>query len=382
MTIKKQYSYSLLSVIAACLMMPQAIRAGENNSVLKDLAVRCAARIIDAIPNLVLLGGGAWFTKKMIGLVPKKQPMNVKDAEKMNFNDYVGAVPKEVSALLDQIKNPIYYQQLKVNPPRGILLYGPPGTGKTLLARCMAGELQAPFFAIKASDVTSMYISQTSAGIKKLFEDAKKAAEQSHNKTAVIFIDEIDSLCPIRGAHKFYDESVTELLTQMDGLENKLNQQNTHIIVVGATNRKDSLDEAILRAGRFDYKIEIPNPGKTELTKIGRFYVNKRPHTLHAKTLVPRMVEKITSTPELAHLATPAEINGIIEDACRVAASNSHGYLSGTDIEEAFFRKTQSHILPDATLKGLQFCAYDDDEQPHNIPLCHQRALNYKYDLR
>ncbi len=126
----------------------------------------------------------------------------------------------------------------------------------------MAGELQAPFFPIKASDVTSMYISQTSAGIKKLFEDAKKAAEQSKNKTAVIFIDEIDSLCPTRGDHKFYDESVTELLTQMDGLENKLNQQKSHIIVVGATNRKDSLDEAILRAGRFDYKIEIPNPGK------------------------------------------------------------------------------------------------------------------------
>ncbi len=102
----------------------------------------------------------------------------------------------------------------------------------------------------------------------------------------------------------------------------------------------------------------------------------KQRHSYHA------WLKKITSTAELAHLATPAEINGVIEDACRIAASNSHGYLSGTDIEEAFFRKTQSHILPDAKLKGLQLCAYDDEEQPLKIPLCHQRTLNYKYDLR
>lgn len=381
MKIKKHYKYSLLSAIASCLLLPQAVQAGENNSVLKDLALRCVVRIIDAIPNMVLLGGGAWFTIKM-NLLPKKQPMNTKEAEKMNFKDYVGSVPKEVTTVLDQIKNPIYYRQLKVNPPHGILLYGPPGTGKTLLARCLAGELQAPFFPIKASDVTSKYISQTSAGIRKLFEDAQKAAQKSKNKTAVIFIDEIDSLCSTRGDHKFYDESVTELLTQMDGLENKLNHKKTHIIVVGATNRKDSLDEAILRAGRFDYKIEIPNPAKTELTKIGRFYVNKRPHTLQAKTLVPRMVEKITSTSKLAHIATPAEINGVIEDACRIAASNSRGYLSGHDIEEAFFRKTQTHILPDAGLKGLQYIASDFEEQPNSTPLCYKRSIERNNDLR
>lgn len=167
------------------------------------------------------------------------------------------------------IKEPDKYSSVGARMPKGVLLYGPPGTGKTLLAKAVAGEANVPFYAMSGSDFVQMYVGVGASRIRSLFQKAKKSEK------AVIFIDEIDAIGKkrSRGASSSNDErdqTLNALLTEMSGFH-----ENSGIIVIGATNRLDTLDEALLRPGRFDRQIEIGLPDVNSRKKI---------LTLHAKT--------------------------------------------------------------------------------------------------
>ncbi|HLD12483.1 MAG TPA: CDC48 family AAA ATPase [Candidatus Nanoarchaeia archaeon] len=169
------------------------------------------------------------------------------------------------------LKNPKAFQRLGIRPPRGILLYGPPGTGKTLLAKAVATESEANFISIKGPELISMWVGESEKGIKKVFEKARQAAP------TVIFFDEIDAIAARRGhgadsGNKVTERMVNQLLTEMDGLE-ELNQ----VVVIGATNRPDLLDPALLRPGRFDRIVFAGVPDAAARRKIIEIHTKKMP---------------------------------------------------------------------------------------------------------
>ncbi|MBQ3039464.1 MAG: AAA family ATPase, partial [Alphaproteobacteria bacterium] len=182
------------------------------------------------------------------------------------FKDVAGidSEKQELSEVVDFLKNKDKYQSVGARVPRGVLLSGEPGTGKTLLARAIAGEANVPFFATSGSDFSGIIVGLGVAKIKEMFEMAKR------NAPCILFIDEIDAIGQRRSAHSFNDQdreqTLNQLLIEMDGFAN-----NTGIIVIGATNRPDMLDSALLRPGRFDRQVHIELPdmaGRNEILKL------------------------------------------------------------------------------------------------------------------
>ncbi|MGI8551151.1 MAG: ATP-binding protein, partial [Dehalococcoidia bacterium] len=170
----------------------------------------------------------------------------------VTFDD-VGGLPEakaELEAICMALRQPELYQRWEARPPRGLLLFGPPGTGKTLLARCLAGQADAPFFHVKVTDVGSMWYGQAERRMQSVFDQARRQPR------AIIFIDEIDALVPPReGSHEATHRVVSTLLENLDGIEERGN-----LLVVASTNRPESVDPAFLRPGRIDRLIEIPLP--------------------------------------------------------------------------------------------------------------------------
>ena len=169
------------------------------------------------------------------------------------------AIQEDIIAFL---KNPKKFIEERGSAPKGILLEGPPGTGKTLLARAIAGETSTPFFAVSGSQFVEEYVGVGAQRVRELFAKATEAAENALNKTAIIFVDEFDTLAKKRSGRDDgsgeADQTLNQLLTEMDGFDNK--ESKTRVILVAATNRKDILDEAVTRPGRFDDTINVPNP--------------------------------------------------------------------------------------------------------------------------
>ena len=185
----------------------------------------------------------------------------------VTFADVAGCeeVKEEVMEVVDYIKNSEIYDEVGAKLPKGILLNGPPGTGKTLLARAVAGETNSTFISISGSQFAELFVGLGASRVRQLFKTAKE------NKPCIIFIDEIDAIGKQRqsGANFGNDEreqTLNELLTNMDGFD-----KNEEIVVIAATNRVDTLDNALLRAGRFDRKIYVPLPDKPHVKRLRKF---------------------------------------------------------------------------------------------------------------
>jgi cell division protease FtsH len=241
---------------------------------------------------------------------------------KITFADVAGIeeAKAEVQEIIDFLKDPQKFQKLGGKIPKGVLLVGAPGTGKTLLARAIAGEAGVPFFSISGSDFVEMFVGVGASRVRDLFDQAKKSAP------CIIFIDEIDAVGRHRGAglgggHDEREQTLNQLLVEMDGFE-----ANQGVIIIAATNRPDVLDPALLRPGRFDRQVVVPQPdvkGRLEILKV---------HTRN----IP--VDEKVSLDEIAR-GTPgfsgADLENLVNEAALLAARKAKSKVERTDFEAA-----------------------------------------------
>ena len=262
-------------------------------------------------------GGGGKYTT-----FGKANLKNGASARKATFKDVAGAdeEKQELVEIVDYLKNPKKYTELGAKVPKGVLLLGPPGTGKTLLARAVAGEAGCPFFPISGSDFVEMFVGVGASRVRDLFEQAKKHAP------AIIFIDEIDAVGRHRGAglgggHDEREQTLNQLLVEMDGFTG-----NESVIVIAATNRRDILDPALLRPGRFDRQIVVGYPDVKGREEILRVHAKNKP-------LAPDVdIQRIARTTQGF---TGADLENVLNEAALLAARNERLAITEADIEEA-----------------------------------------------
>ena len=308
--------------------------------------IRDRSWIVNVVPMVILIamtivlfffmmrqaGGG---TK--INNFGKANIKNQASTKKTLFSDVAGAdeEKQELEEIVDFLKNPKKYTDIGARIPKGVLLEGPPGTGKTLLARAVAGEAGVPFVPISGSDFVEMFVGVGASRVRDLFETAKK------NAPAIVFIDEIDAVGRHRGAglgggHDEREQTLNQLLVEMDGFTG-----NEGIIVMAATNRKDILDPALLRPGRFDRQIMVNYPdikGREEILKI---------HTRN-KPLAPDVSLKTIAQTTAGF--TGAELENLANEAALLAARNNRKAITKQDIEEATIKviagpEKKSHVV-------------------------------------
>ena len=240
---------------------------------------------------------------------------------KVRFADVAGVdeAKLEVQEIVDFLKNPNKFKNFGIRTPRGLILFGQPGTGKTLLAKAIAGEADVPFFSLSGSDFAEMYVGVGAARVRNLFDEARK------NKPCIIFIDEIDALARKRGAshssNEEKDQTLNQLLVEMDGF-----QDNDGIVIIGATNRLDILDPAVLRPGRFDRHVEVPVPDKK-----GRLAILK----IHARN---KKLAKSVDLNDVANKTTGfsgAELENLLNEAALLALRKCQDNITSKDIDEA-----------------------------------------------
>ena len=255
------------------------------------------------------------FGKSRARLVSEK-------AVKITFADVAGIeeAKAELEEIIDFLKDPQKFQKLGGKIPKGVLIVGAPGTGKTLLARAIAGEAGVPFFSISGSDFVEMFVGVGASRVRDLFEQARK------NAPCIIFIDEIDAVGRHRGAglgggHDEREQTLNQLLVEMDGFEG-----NEGRIIIAATNRPDVLDPALLRPGRFDRQVVVPQPdvkGRLAILKV---------HTRNVPVDENMDMEKIArGTPGF----TGADLANLINEAALIAARNSKTKVESSDFEAA-----------------------------------------------
>ncbi len=247
--------------------------AGENFSLLGAL--------ISWMPMLVIIGIWLFVMRQMqggaggkaMGFGKSKAKLLTEAHGRVTFEDVAGIdeAKEDLLEIVEFLRDPQKFQRLGGRIPRGVLLVGPPGTGKTLTARAVAGEANVPFFTISGSDFVEMFVGVGASRVRDMFEQAKK------NAPCIIFIDEIDAVGRHRGAglgggNDEREQTLNQLLVEMDGFE-----QNEGIIIIAATNRPDVLDPALLRPGRFDRQITVPNPDVNGREKILKVHVRKVP---------------------------------------------------------------------------------------------------------
>src|SRR6202042_2800072 len=190
-----------------------------------------------------------------------------RDRDKVTFNDVAGCdeAKEEIAEVVDFLKDPKKFTKMGGRMPKGVLMVGPPGTGKTLLAKAVAGEADVPFFSISGSDFVEMFVGVGASRVRDMFEQGRK------NAPCLIFIDEIDAVGRSRGTgmgggHDEREQTLNALLVEMDGIETQ-----EGVIIIAATNRKDVLDPALLRPGRFDRRVIVDRPdirGRAEILKV------------------------------------------------------------------------------------------------------------------
>ncbi len=236
--------------------------------------------LVSWFPMLLLIGVWIFFMRQMQGgagggkafsFGRSKAKMLSEETTKVSFDDVAGVeeAKEELTEVVDFLSNPQKFTRLGGRIPKGVLLVGPPGTGKTLLARAVAGEAEVPFFSISGSDFVEMFVGVGASRVRDLFIQGKK------NAPCLIFIDEMDAVGRQRGAgmgggHDEREQTLNQLLVEMDGFE-----ANEGVILIAATNRPDVLDPALLRPGRFDRQVVVPNPDLTGRKAILQVYSHK-----------------------------------------------------------------------------------------------------------
>ena len=238
------------------------------------------AILVNWFPMLLLIGVWIFFMRQMqsgggkaMGFGKSKAKLLTERQGRVTFDDVAGIdeAREELQEIVDFLKDPQKFQRLGGRIPKGALLIGPPGTGKTLLARAIAGEANVPFFTISGSDFVEMFVGVGASRVRDMFEQAKK------NAPCIIFIDEIDAVGRHRGAglgggNDEREQTLNQLLVEMDGFE-----ANEGIILIAATNRPDVLDPALLRPGRFDRQVTVPNPDVIGRERILKVHMRKVP---------------------------------------------------------------------------------------------------------
>lgn len=320
--------------------------------------------LLNMLPTLILTGVLIFFLVVMMksangGKMSSFGKSNAKisaNGKKATFADVAGAdeEKEELQEIVDFLRDNKKYIEIGARIPKGVLLEGPPGTGKTLLARAVAGEAKVPFFSISGSDFVEMFVGVGASRVRDLFEQAKK------NSPSIIFIDEIDAVGRQRGAglgggHDEREQTLNQLLVEMDGFED-----NTSVIVMAATNRRDILDPALLRPGRFDRHIVVGIPdvkGREDILKV---------HTKN-KPLGPDVDLKVIAKTTAGF--TGADLENLVNEASLLAARNNRKAITEADIEEASLKvvmgpEKKSRIVTD---KEKRLTAYHEGGHA----LCH-----------
>jgi cell division protease FtsH len=293
---------------------------GQESTIVTILKVILVGLIIAAVFWYIRNGGN---TNNLVKDANKKKKSK-SDTTTITLAQVAGngEAKSMVEDIIAFIKDPDKYSAVGARMPKGLLLYGPPGTGKTLMAKAIAGEANVPFYAMSGSDFVQMYVGVGASRIRNLFSKAKKSEK------AVIFIDEIDAIGKKRArnvsaSNDERDQTLNALLTEMSGFHD-----NQGIIVIGATNRLDTLDEALLRPGRFDRHIEIGLPDVNARKHILSLYAKKKP-----------LAEDV----ELENLAkstvyfSGAMLENLLNEAAINAANDGEAFIRNEHIEKAFY---------------------------------------------
>lgn len=288
------------------------------------------------VPMLITLGGvflifflmsrqNGGGNSKAMNFGKSRAKMSTKNEIKVTFRDVAGLreEKEELEEIVDFLKDPKKYIQVGARIPKGVLLEGPPGTGKTLLAKAVAGEAGVPFFSISGSDFVEMFVGVGASRVRDLFQDAKK------NAPCIIFIDEIDAVARRRGSglgggHDEREQTLNQLLVEMDGFG-----VNEGIIVMAATNRKDILDPAILRPGRFDRDVLVGRPdvgGREEILKV------------HARNKLLGDDVDLKQIAQTTAGFSGADLENLLNEAAILAAKENRVYIQQSDIRHAFVK--------------------------------------------
>ncbi|HMN47093.1 MAG TPA: ATP-dependent zinc metalloprotease FtsH [Povalibacter sp.] len=316
------YSELIGALVKANIKFSKA--PAERQSLLTQL-------LISSFPILLLIAVWVYFMRQMQGGAGGRGAMSFgksrarllgEDQVQVTFADVAGVdeAKEEVVEIVEFLKDPAKFQRLGGKIPRGVLMVGSPGTGKTLLARAIAGEANVPFFTISGSDFVEMFVGVGASRVRDMFEQAKK------NAPCIIFIDEIDAVGRHRGAglgggNDEREQTLNQLLVEMDGFE-----ANEGIILIAATNRPDVLDPALLRPGRFDRQIVVPNPDVIGREKILRVHVRKVP-------LAPDVDLKTVArgTPGFSG----ADLMNLVNEAALMAARRGKRIVTMAEFEDA-----------------------------------------------
>ncbi len=266
-------------------------------------------------------GGGS----RVMNFGKSKAKLITKDTPKTTFADVAGADEpiEELQEIKEFLQNPAKFQAIGAKIPKGVLLYGPPGTGKTLLARAVAGEAGVPFYSISGSDFVEMFVGVGASRVRDLFEQAKA------NAPAIVFVDEIDAVGRHRGAglgggHDEREQTLNQMLVELDGFDTK-----GGVIVIAATNRPDILDPALLRPGRFDRQIMVPQPDLTGRKGILRVHARGKPF---APDVDLDAIARRTAG------YTGADLANVINEGALLTARDNGNKISMASLEEAIDR--------------------------------------------
>ncbi len=285
--------------------------------------------LISWFPMLLLIGVWIFFMRQMqggggraMGFGKSRARLLTEKVGRITFEDVAGIdeAKQELEEIVEYLKDPQKFQRLGGKIPKGVLLVGPPGTGKTLLARAIAGEANVPFFTISGSDFVEMFVGVGASRVRDMFEQGKK------NAPCIIFIDEIDAVGRHRGAglgggNDEREQTLNQLLVEMDGFE-----ANEGVILIAATNRPDVLDPALLRPGRFDRQVVVPNPDVVGREKILKVHMRKVPL---ASDVDAKIIAR--GTPGFSG----ADLANLVNEAALMAARRGKRSVAMSEFEQA-----------------------------------------------